>query len=533
MMAMFMAQLSKDSRCLKSGSFNSDTPNKWGAAAYYKLFVYISLCYVLVINVPNIMWDPVLLQVTIVVGTIGIWRYSWWFIHMVRAEIYARIRYPKIRYQADKVWHEGWRPPHIHFLMTTFLERRDTTELVLNSILREIRETKLPATIWLGSGDSYDEDIMMQYLRQYGRDLPVELIFIRQNVSGKRMAIGLVLRAMSRRGIGRDDMVCFMDGDAIFAPGIVQKCTSVFATDPELQAITTNEEVLCFGPKWVGIWLTMRFAQRRVAMQSHSMSNKVLTLTGRMSVFRANHLTRYEFIRKLEADHLNHWLWGEFRFLSGDDKSTWYYMLTKGAKMLYLPDAMVYTVDEVEGSGLVRMTENFHRWSGNMLRNGSRALALGPRKAGFFIWWCVLDQRVAMWTMLVSPVVAITASLVVEPAYIVTYFVWILCSRMALSLFLFRYTDQVYISFPIILYVNQLLNAVVKVHCFFRLSQQRWSNRGNQCAGMGHSLDDKIRNHIASWVTAVWVGGLVMFVCLYCEILHVPSYQSLMALLIT
>ncbi|MFT7221768.1 MAG: glycosyltransferase Alg8 [Candidatus Azotimanducaceae bacterium] len=42
----------------------------------------------------------------------------------------------------------------------------------------------------------------------------------------------------------------------------------------------------------------------------------------------------------LEADHLEHWLWGNFRFLSGDDKSTWYYMLTQDAKMLYVPDAL-------------------------------------------------------------------------------------------------------------------------------------------------------------------------------------------------
>ena len=46
-----------------------------------------------------------------------------------------------------------------------------------------------------------------------------------------------------------------------------------------------------------------------------------------MSVFRAKQLTSKKLIRLLEADHLDHWLWGDFRFLSGDDKSTWYCML--------------------------------------------------------------------------------------------------------------------------------------------------------------------------------------------------------------
>ncbi|MFT7221767.1 MAG: glycosyltransferase Alg8, partial [Candidatus Azotimanducaceae bacterium] len=139
-------------------------------------------------------------------------------------------------------------------------------------------------------GDSYDEEIMMQYLRQHARDLPLELVMLRQNLSGKRMAIGLVLRAMSRRGISNDNLVIFMDGDAVLAPGILSRCCPLFEIDPELQAMTTDEEVICFGPAWMQSWLTMRFAQRRIAMQSHSLSNKILTLTGRMSIFRVHHL---------------------------------------------------------------------------------------------------------------------------------------------------------------------------------------------------------------------------------------------------
>ena len=57
-------------------------------------------------------------------------------------------------------------------------------------------------------------------------------------------------------------------------------------------------------------WLSMRFAQRRLAMQSHALSARVLTLTGRFSVFRATHLVSHDFIRLQEADFLDHWLWG-------------------------------------------------------------------------------------------------------------------------------------------------------------------------------------------------------------------------------
>lgn len=512
---------------IQSGESCLDKPKKWTAIKITQVAVYITICFLCVMHLPNTIFSHELKTFTITLGALGIWRYAWWFVHVARSETYQHIRFPKIRAAAEERWQAGWRPRHVHFMMTTFRELRATTEQVIQSICREVRQSGIPTTLWLGSGDYYDEKIIMDYLRQHAEDLPLEFVMIRQNVSGKRMAIGLVLRAMSRRGIHKDDLIVFMDGDAILAPGILQKCTPLFAADEKLQAVTTDEEVICFGPKWIESWLVMRFSQRRIAMQSHAMANKVLTLTGRMSVFRANHLTRYEFIRMLEADHLKHWLWGKFRFLSGDDKSTWYYMLTQDAKMLYVPDALVYTVEEIIGSGVERMTQNFRRWSGNMLRNGTRALLLGPRKIGFFIWWCIMDQRIAMWTMLVSPIVAVSAAVFKEPTYLVAYVIWIAISRMALSLFLFRYSTTVHIEWPFILYFNQLLNAAVKVYCLARLSKQRWTNRGDQSAGMSESLADRLRDYMAFYVTCVWVTTLVLGVWYYTELASVPSWSGI------
>jgi len=500
---------------IASGEAVLDNLPKWNLKNILQLSCFCTLCFLLLMHTDNALWDPSTRSFTITLGLLGFWRYGWWLNHFLRAEAYKKIRFPSIRKKADELWDGGWRPQQVHFMMTTFRERRDTTELVIESICREVRASGMPATLWLGSGDSYDEDIIMDYLRQHALDIPLELVIIRQNVSGKRMAIGLVLRAMSRRRIDLDDLIVFMDGDAVLAPGILKACCPLFGIDEELQAVTTDEEVICFGPQWMQSWLTMRFAQRRIAMQSHAMSNKVLTLTGRMSVFRANHLNQYKFIRMLEADSLEHWLWGKFRFLSGDDKSTWYYMLTQDAKMLYVPDALVYTIEEVDGSGIERMTQNFRRWSGNMLRNGTRCLQLGPRKVGFFIWWCVLDQRIAMWTMLVSPIIAVSVALLSDFSYLTGYLIWIAISRMFLTLFLFRYSSTVHIEWPFILYFNQLLNASVKVYCLARLSKQRWTNRGNQSAGGGDSLADKLRDAMAFWVTSVWVTSLVFAVWLY------------------
>jgi glycosyltransferase Alg8 len=314
-----------------------------------------------------------------------------------------------------------------------------------------------------------------------------------------------------------------MDGDAVYGPDVLEKTCSMFGADPDLQALTTNEEVICYGPEWIQSWLSMRFAQRRLAMQSHAMSDKVLTLTGRMSVFRARHIIDPKFIRTVEADHLDHWLWGRFRFLSGDDKSTWYHLLTRHAKMTYVPDATVYTIEQIEGSGTGRMVQNFRRWSGNMLRNGSRAIARGPRTVNPFIWWCIVDQRIAMWTMMVSPTLALM-SLFVSPMYLLHCLIWIVLSRTILCLFLYRYSRSTDLSWPFILYFNQIINASVKIFMIFHLNKQIWANRGNQTAGNGDTLMDKTQNAIAKFQLVTTVAAFIIGLAIYIDIIPAPSF---------
>ncbi len=478
----------------------------------------------LLVNTSNRFFTPDTLHVTLVLGTLGMWRFGWWFTHAVRAEIYRRTRWPKKRAAADAVWQSGWRPRRLHIQMTTYYEEPAITKRVIGSILGQIRRERIPTTLYIGTGSSYDEMIIRDFVEKHAQDIPddlAELVFLRQNQPGKRMAIGMILRSINRNGVDPDDLVIFMDGDALYGNDVLEKTLSMFGADPDLQALTTDEEVICYGPKWIESWLNMRFAQRRLAMQSHAMSDKVLTLTGRMSVFRAQHMRSERFIRTIEADHLDHWLWGRFRFLSGDDKSTWYHMLTRDAKMTYVPDATVYTIEVIKENGLERMIQNFRRWSGNMLRNGSRAIALGPRKIKPFIWWCVVDQRIAMWTMMVSPTLALLAAFF-DPLYLWSCLIWVMFSRIVLCLFLYSYSRTVDLSWPFILYLNQVINASVKIFMIFHLSKQKWSNRGNQSAGGGEGWFAKLQNGTAKAQLVIAVTGFVTILAVYMGALPNP-----------
>lgn len=482
----------------------------------------------LLTHVTNRFFNPELAHITVILGALGIWRFSWWFTHAVRAEIYQRTKFPEMRARASALWQQGWRPRRLHIQMTTYFEEPAITKRVIGSILGQIRIEKIPTTLYIGTGSSYDEMIIREFVETHAADIAddlAELVFVRQNQPGKRMAIGLILRAINRAGVDPDDLVIFMDGDALYATDVLEKTLSMFGADPELQALTTNEEVICYGPEWIQSWLNMRFAQRRLAMQSHAMSDKVLTLTGRMSVFRAQHMLSERFIRTIEADHLDHWLWGRFRFLSGDDKSTWYHMLTRDAKMTYVPDATVFTIEVIKENGLGRMVQNFRRWSGNMLRNGSRAIALGPRKVSPFIWWCLVDQRIAMWTMLVSPIMAILASMV-DPVYLWSCLIWIVSSRILLCLFLYRYSRTIDLSWPFILYLNQIINASVKVFMIFHLSKQNWSNRGNQSSGGGEGWFAKAQNAMAKFQMITTVAAFVLMLAFYVGLAPVPTFLT-------
>jgi glycosyltransferase Alg8 len=437
--------------------------------------------------------------------------------------IYRWRIFPAMRRSADRLWEEGWRPEKLFFMMTTFRERRETTEKVLLSIIRESREVGVPTMLVVATAESREEEDITEFVGLHAHDLDLDVIIVRQNVPGKRVAMGLALRALSRAGDTRDNPVVFMDGDSVLAPGCLRKCLPLFALNPKLHALTTHEQALVLGPTWIQKWLDLRFAQRHLAMQSHSLSRKVLTLTGRMSVFRATYVTNRSFIRTVEADHIDHWLWGTFRFLSGDDKSTWYWLLRQGADMLYVPDALVYTIEVVPGNGVARMRENVMRWSGNMLRNGWRAIALGPRRVGWFIWWCLIDQRIAIWTVIAGPIAAAAASIAFTPAFILGYVIWIAFTRFLLSLVLFAYAGRVDPWFPLLLYANQMVTSIVKVYVLFRLPMQRWFHRGNQRSGFGGPRRQRLKLAMASYLTVLFVGILAYSVFVYVGVLALPD----------
>jgi len=133
--------------------------DKWSARQAVTLFAVGLVLLWLLVNVPNRFLEPDVMHLTFTLGGLGIWRFGWWFTHAVRAEIYRRAKFPKMRARASALWANGWRPRRLHIQMTTYYEEPAITKRVIGSILSQIRRERIPTTLYIGTGSSYERPL--------------------------------------------------------------------------------------------------------------------------------------------------------------------------------------------------------------------------------------------------------------------------------------------------------------------------------------------------------------------------------------
>lgn len=324
---------------------------------------------------------------------ITIWGASRWvvkFTHIIRVIVYKQIVFPSLKKKAGCTMENI---SHLYIVVPTYLEKDYITYAVFESISKEIQQISIPCTIVVNCGNDAD----MAHVQQALADHPLPsnntaLFMLRQQGKGKRNALVESLLHIKRYGCGDDAVVILMDGDSIWKPNLLHNTLPFFCKFPRIGAITTNEELVCFGSKFYEHWFDYRLTQRDFYMSSHSLSRRLLCLTGRLSIFRSCVVMQDSFLAMLADDGINHWLWGHIRFLGGDDKSTWYWLYQNGREkgweqMLYIPDASICTVEHIHENGFMRSIKNLKRWSVNTARNNFRGLRVFPLyKTPFFIW---------------------------------------------------------------------------------------------------------------------------------------------------
>lgn len=490
-----------------------------GAGRFVMTCILASVLVALIAAVPADVFDPVGDSFLLSIGIIGVWRYSWWSFHALRAWTYLRFRFPRIR-QAVAAANVD-KASHVYCLVTSYAIEADVTWRVYEALFRELIGYGRPAMVIAAVSHRSDVDVLRQVAAGAGLPDHVELVFMFQDGTGKRPAMAEALRAISRRMPDEDAVCIFMDGDVLLRDGILSKVLPVLQSHPNMGAATTDNRGITTGGDWAREWYDLRFAQRHLLMSSMSLSGRLLVLTGRFSVIKAPLATDRSFIEQLENDAIEHWRLGRIRFLSGDDKSTWFWLLKRGWGMIYVPDARADSFEELPrrtlASGAVALLK---RWYGNMLRTSDRAVALGPRRIGLFTWWCLVDQRLSMWTSQVGPVLAIILSIAYGPEFLLVYALWIGGTRTILTIVLGGFLRGRWAPhWPFLLFFNQVLGGLVKTFVAFRLNRQKWTRQeiGGPAAGAGGAREFSAVLH------GLAVAGFVSLLLFYSGAVHMPN----------
>ncbi len=438
--------------------------------------LYLVLLAGLSALLPATVFTPGHADFLFLIGAVGLWRYSLGITHFLRGMIFLHFVFPDARRRADALGPAGL-PSKAYFLVTSFRIDSHTSAAVYRSVIAEARTCGCPATVVASIVELSDERLIRALWERLAPP-GLRLQIVRIAGTGKRDGLAQAFRLIASELPDERAVVAVVDGDTVLQPGVVRRTAPFLSLYPTVGALTTNEHCRVQGGYWMSEWHKLRFAQRHLNMCSMALGRRVLTLTGRMSLFRASVVTRPEFIADIENDALEHWRLGRFRFLTGDDKSSWYSLMRLGYETYYVPDAGIDTLEHPpHPSFFTASRQLMFRWYGNSLRQNYRATGLGPGRLGWFPYYVLWDQRVSMWTGLLGISLAAAGSLQYGAAVAVAYALWIGVSRLILTLLLSATGHRIGPAFPLLLYYNQIAGSLVKIHAFFRLDQQSWTRQ--------------------------------------------------------
>ena len=438
---------------------------------------YVTLLMLIALALPNTLFDPDSKDFLFLIGAVGIWRYSMGATHFVRGMLFLYVVYPHLRRKVRALGAAA-DPSHVYLMVTSFRIDALTTAQVYSSVIREAIDCGYPTTVVCSLVEMSDELLVKSLWAKYNPPERVSLDFVRIAGTGKRDGLAYGFRAISRHLPDDNAVVAVIDGDTVLGEGVVRKTVPWFKLFGNVGGLTTNEFCEVRGGYIMSEWHKLRFAQRHINMCSMALSKRVLTMTGRMSMFRASVVTNPEFIADVESDSLMHWRLGRFKFLTGDDKSSWFSLMRLGYDTFYVPDAAINTVEHPPEKSFFKASRKLmYRWYGNNLRQNSRALGLGMRRLGAFTSVVLFDQRVSMWTSLLGLTVAVIASLKFGGQFILAYLLWIGLTRLILTIMLLCSGHRIGPAYPLILYYNQIVGALMKIYVFFRLDRQSWTRQ--------------------------------------------------------
>lgn len=482
------------------------------------LVLYLLALVALALHASSAGWPPGMREFLIILALAGAWRYGWGLVHLVRALLYRRLVFPEWRRAADRQGPAALAS-QVYVVIASYRIRGETMLRAFEAALAEAVRYERPVTIVAAIVELGDQRAIKQLFLRMSPPAEVRLIFVRRPAAGKRHGLACALRAVARDRPAPDAAVVVVDGDTLLTPGTLARSLPFLRLMPDVDGITTDQDCLVHAGPALRAWHELRFAQRHQLMSSLGLGRRLLAMSGRMAVYRGRVATDPAFIAAIEHDRLEHWRLGPIRLLTGADRSAWFWLLQRGRAMLYLPDVKVVTIEHPPGRWLLpAATRLMRRRCGDMLRANGRALALGPRRIGAFAWWCLIDQRVSMWTILIGPTVALIFVLGKSPLFVYTYLLWVGMTRLVQVLLLLTARPRISGLYPPLLYFGQVYGALVKTWVLFRLDRQRWTRQDIALPGRAG-----LQRLASTYLHLLALGALVIGAAFATRLLSLPS----------
>ena len=449
--------------------------------------IYILALIIFGFLIPFKEFNPYAKSLIFFLGIIGIWRYSWFFMNITRSLIYRKITFKKIRKKEQEAGEEA-DPEHLFMLITTFRIGTSVSVEVYRAAIKEAINSGYNITMIASIVEMSEERLVRKIFLEMNPPQRVKLVITRIKGTGKRDGLAVGFRVVANSPVNLfKSVVAVIDGDSILEEGLLRKSARLFGINDNLGALTTDEDAKLEGKdKITNIyrrWYRLRFAQRNVSMSSMALSNKVLTLTGRMSMMRANIVADRNFIETVQADFINHWRLGKFKFLTGDDKSSWYHVMRDGWDMLYVPDVVVETIEEIPHRNyFIGSVMLMQRWFGNQYRTNERALKIPRDVIGNYPWYALWDQRFTMWTSPFGLLIAFFGALHWGAYIFMSYLWWVMLSRLLMTFAYRTSREDILPSWPFFLYYNQIVGSFVKIYIWNHLYKQSWTRQKTKLA---------------------------------------------------
>jgi len=451
---------------------------------YLKFFYFVIIILILLIGaflLPAKFFDPYQKSLIFILGVMSVWRYGWFVLKVIRTLLYRK-EFEVIRKKEQES--DDIDPNHIFLLVTTFRIGTSVNAKVYRSVIQEAIDSGYNTTIIASIVEIQDEELIRKMFLLLNPPKRVKLVISRIKGTGKRDALAVGFRVVANSSVNlANSVVAVIDGDSVLTKGTIKKCSRLFGLDPKIGALTTDEDAILEGDdnstNIYRKWYKLRFAQRNIIMSSLALSKKVLTLTGRMSMIRAQIVADKEFIETVQKDHIKHWRLGDIPFLTGDDKSSWFNVIKNGWNMLYVPDVKILTYEEIPNKNFFKgSVQLMERWYGNQYRTNERALKLPRKLLGNYVWYALFDQRVPMFTSPFGLLIAIFGAIHWGAYVFWAYLWWVLLSRILL-VFAYRISrEDIMPSWIFFLYYNQIVGAYVKLFIWNHLYKQRWTRQG-------------------------------------------------------